>query len=214
MFAYISKEVKAYMSIDNHSLHSKSYSPNKHLAEQKEAWEARWHPANLPELNNAINELLVSLRNAALADHNTQKVLDVVQFTAALAGYPKETKGIDMWLPSELRSLPEFLKELIASAISYSFKKAVQPIQNLTNLQAMLGKPGGGSRTISKTPVLYRMSLRGRHEVEDCEEDYTGEFDTAGKGKSALLAAAYRSIEAEVYNYTEEQVIGVFSRYG
>ena len=115
-----------------------------------------------------------------------------------------------MWLPSELRSLPGFLKELIAKAISYSFKKAVQPIQNLTNLQAMLGKPGGGSRTISKTPVLYRMSLRGRHEVEDWEEDYTGEFDTAGKGKSALLAAAYRSIEAEVYNYTEEQVIGVF----
>lgn len=37
MFAYISKEVKAYMSIDNHSLYCNSYSPDKHLAEQKEA---------------------------------------------------------------------------------------------------------------------------------------------------------------------------------
>lgn len=214
MFAYISKEVKAYMSIDNHSLYCKSYSPDKHLAAQKDTWEARWHPAHLPELNNAINHLLVSMRKAALADHDTQKALDTTQLKAALCGYAKETKGIDMWLPSELRALPDFLKQLIASSISYSFKKAVQPIQNLTNLQAMLGKPGGGSRTISKTPVLYRMSLRGRHEVEEWEEDYTGDFDTAGKGKSALLAAAYRSLEAEVYNYTEEQVIGVFSRYG
>ena len=100
MFAFISKEVKAFMSIDNHSLYSTSYSPSKHLAQQKEAWEGRWHPANLPELNNAINELLVSLRRAALSDHETQKILGIVQFTASLAGYPKGTKGIDMWLPS------------------------------------------------------------------------------------------------------------------
>ena len=39
----------------------------------------------------------------------------------------------------------------------------------------------------------------------------TGDFDTAGKGKSALIAAAYRNFEAEVYSYTEEQVIGGFS---
>jgi len=74
----------------------------------------------------------------------------------------------------------------------------------------MLGKLGEGSRAIRKTPVLYRMSLSGGHEVEELEDDYTGPFDTAGKCKSALMAAAYRSIEAEVYNYTEEQVIGVF----
>jgi len=37
----------------------------------------------------------------------------------------------------------------------------------------------------------------------------TGPFDTAGKGKSALLAAAYRSIKAEVYGQTEDQVITV-----
>lgn len=35
----------------------------------------------------------------------------------------------------------------------------------------------------------------------------TGEFDTSGKGKSALIAAAYRGLEAEVYSYTEEQIV-------
>ena len=79
----------------------------------------------------------------------------------------------------------------------------MQPLQNLINLNATLGKPSGGARTICKTPMLYRLSLRARVDVADWEELMTGDFDTAGKGKSALLAAAYRSIEAEVYNYTE-----------
>ena len=75
------------------------------------------------------------------------------------------------------------IKQLIAEALGYSFKKVVQPIQNLTNLQTMLGKPGGGSRSISKPPVLYRPSIRKRHEVPNWETDMTGAFDTAGKGQ-------------------------------
>jgi len=54
------------------------------------------------------------------------------------------------------------------------------------------------------------MRLRGRYEVEDWEDHMTCQSDTAGKGKSALIAAAYRNQEAEVYSYTQEQVIGVF----
>ena len=38
----------------------------------------------------------------------------------------------------------------------------------------------------------------------------TGKFDTAGTGKSALVAAAYRNLKTEVYNITEEQVIATF----
>lgn len=73
----------------------------------------------------------------------------------------------------------------------------------------MLGKLGGGSRTISKTPMLYRITFRSRKEVEEWEDENTGSFDTVGKGRSALIAVAYRNLEAEVYSCTEEQVIGV-----
>ena len=38
----------------------------------------------------------------------------------------------------------------------------------------------------------------------------TGDFDQSGKGKSALIAAACTGLQAEVLNYTEEQVIGAF----
>ena len=161
MFAYVSKEVKAFMTIDNHSLQCISYSPTKHVAAQSTEWQARWHPATEPQLTNEINNLLVNLRSAALKCQEALRQYDEVSQCLSLAGYPKETKGIDMWTITELRTLPKEAKALIASAIAYSFKKAVEPFQNLTNLQAMLGKPGGEARTISKTPMLYRMSLRG-----------------------------------------------------
>ena len=32
----------------------------------------------------------------------------------------------------------------------------------------------------------------------------------AGRGKSALIAAAYRNLQAKVYNLTEDQVIATF----
>lgn len=57
--------------------------------------------------------------------------------------------------------------------------------------------------------MLYRMSLRRRIEVEEWESYMTGHVDLAGKGKSALVAAAYRSLAAEGYSHTKEQVIGV-----
>jgi len=37
-----------------------------------------------------------------------------------------------------------------------------------------------------------------------------GSQDLSSKGKSALLAAAYTGLEAEMYNYTDEEVSVVF----
>jgi len=58
--------------------------------------------------------------------------------------------------------------------------------------------------------MTYRISFRARKDVAEWEEQMEQPFDTSGKGKSALIAAAYRGLHAEIYNYTEEQVIGVF----
>lgn len=69
----------------------------------------------------------------------------------------------------------------------------------------MLGTPYRGSRTISKTLMLYRMSQRS---PTDWDSFMTGNSDTASKGKCALIAAACRGLEAEVYRFTRQQVIG------
>jgi len=57
------------------------------------------------------------------------------------------------------------------------------------------------------------MTLRGRGEVAEWEHIMSAvseDFDMSGKGKSALVASAYRGLQAEIYKYTEEQVICVF----
>lgn len=112
-------------------------------------------------------------------------------------------------LTQTLKKAPTRVNERLATSIRYCTQKAVQHIQNMLNLHPLLGKPGGGSRTICKTPMLYRHTLRGRGLAGQWEDNNTGSFDTAGKGKFALLAAAYRSIKAEIYGQTEDQVIAV-----
>lgn len=94
------------------------------------------------------------------------------------------------------------------------FKTFAQPIQSLINLNPLVGKPSGGTRTVCKTPMTYRISLRARGDVAEWEEQMEQPYDTSGKGKSALIAAAYRGLQAEIYNYTEEQYIGVFHDFG
>lgn len=74
----------------------------------------------------------------------------------------------------------------------------------------MLGEPGGGSKVVSKTLMTYRISFRARDEIAEWESYMTGNFDTAGKGKSALIVAAFRVLEARVYGYTEEQAVAAF----
>lgn len=146
----------------------------------------------------------------AASNNKDNVVFDSHMLDSGAAHYPNDTKGSDKWTGIEVRSLPIESKIRISRAINSSHIKAVQPLQNLINLNAMLGKPGGGARTICKTPMLYRLPLRARGDVADWEELMTGDFDTSGKGKSALIAAAYRNLKAEVYNFIEEQVIATF----
>lgn len=45
---------------------------------------------------------------------------------------------------------------------------------------------------MSKTPITYRSPLCATSEVQEWEQYMPGSFDTAGKGKAALLAAAFK----------------------
>jgi len=205
MFAFISKESKAHLCINNTIHPSYSHNPDAHLHTQTQTWAPRWHPCN-HELNNTLSRLLLRIRTLAkTASAQSDSNYNTESLDNSTNSYKKDTKGGDAW-----SNTPTRVKERLATSIRYSTKKAVQPIQNMLNLHPLLGKPGGGSRTICKTPMLYRHTLRGREQVGLWEDNNTGSFDTAGKGKSALLAAAYRSIKAEVYGQTEDQVIAVF----
>jgi len=84
-----------------------------------------------------------------------------------LRGYKKDTNIPGNWTATELRKVPTGGKALISYSIDKSFKELAQPIQSLISMNADLGNPQGGNRTVCETHMTYRKTLRSRSEVAD-----------------------------------------------
>lgn len=120
------------------------------------------------------------------------------QFVEASRTYNKETQGCDMWSRTELLLLPKVALSAIVTALNESMANLVWPHQQLLSLNPCLGKPGGGIRTICKTPMTYRTALRTNRSVSQWEKDNKQVYDTATKVSSAFTAALVRNVRAEV----------------
>ena len=107
-------------------------------------------------------------------------------------------KGVDGWSRDDIVGGPRVAVGGVADSINRSLANFSWPVQLLVNLQACLGKPSGGERTVSKTPFLYRMACRVDHSVAKWEEVNNISFDSAGKGRGALGSALLRGLRAEV----------------
>ena len=87
----------------------------------------------------------------------------------------------------------------------------VLPHQHIFTLSAGLGKPSGDLRTIAKTAMWSRGLCRSDSTVACWEVEHIAHFDTAGKGKSALVALSVRNLKAEVGNVLNFIVVGAFN---
>ncbi len=130
---------------------------------------------------------------------------------ASMGKYKKISLGADITLPSDLLSYPRVAKAAQCTAMQAAHNEFVVPHQLLLNLNACLGKPSGGVRTICKSPMWYRVVCRTDETVTKWELEHTADFDTAGKGKSALIAAAVRNVKAEVYVVFDEVTATFFN---
>ena len=72
------------------------------------------------------------------------------------------------------------------------------PHQFLLPLNALMGKPNNTCRTVCKTPVPYRLTLRANESVRKLEIQNKMPYDKASIGSSALLAALKRNLRAEI----------------
>ena len=107
--------------------------------------------------------------------------------------------------------LPDIVLEPIASAIDFSVCQLAWAHQLLLNLHPELGKPGGGFRTIAKTPKLYRLWARTRRSpIASWEASLDKPYDSTCKGSSSLIAAATRSVVAEIAVRNDLSVCGLF----
>ena len=128
-------------------------------------------------------------------------------------GYKKDTRGSDNWTCTELKALPDFAKSEIADALDKGIKSIAWPLQMLLNLMALLGKPNGGDRTVSKTPMLYRMVVRYLTEFKEWAIQHSQEYDSAKRGSSALRAALLRNVVSEVAVVLGYEVATVFNDF-
>ena len=84
---------------------------------------------------------------------------------SSLNVYNKETIGSDIWKPSEIRGSPMICKDHLSSTVQRPLRAVSMPHQLLRPLNALLGKPNEKLRTVCKTPVLYRVTLRNNESV-------------------------------------------------
>ena len=135
---------------------------------------------------------------------------DVELLADSSSKYKKVSKRSGRWLVSEF-DLPLCLLEPIASSMDYSVCSLARPHQILLNLHPELGMEGGGFRTIAKTPKVYRIWARTRTSrkfVSEWEPTLRKPYDKAGKGSSALIAVANRSLAAEIATDNCKKVCG------
>lgn len=101
MFAFVFKEPKAHLSINNTVHPSYSHNPDAHLHSQTLAWSPRWHPKD-HQLNSTLHKLLLRIMTLAKAasarfdsNYNTE-TLD--QSTNAY----KKTPKVEMLGPTQI----------------------------------------------------------------------------------------------------------------
>ncbi len=212
IFSYISKDEKQYLSPDKHLFHNNSFDPDTALRHRSHKWASFWKPSP-----TAVDPQFFVGKFHRLWDYcrkspsvqppdMTPEVLDL-----ALGKYRKKTKGIDNSLASELTSFPPVAKQAQCDAYRSASHYFVLPHQHLLTLSVGLGKPSGDIRTIAKTCMWYRCLCRSDSSVAEWGSMHTAPFDTAGKGKSAIVALSVRNLKAEVGNALGYIVVGAFN---
>ena len=195
LFQWISREEKAFLSIDLSKFQKGRIDPDAFVNKQASEWKQFWAPLKVDP--NKVALLLNKIREFLVDGCDRSILLEFDSFVKSVKTYKKNTRGSDNWGPKEIASLPEIACKPISNAENVALSNFVVPHQQLLNLNAVLGKPKG-VRTVSKTPVLYRMWARSEDNIPKWEKHNAGSFDSAVKGWSATRAATLRSLIAEV----------------
>ena len=104
---------------------------------------------------------------------------------------------------AELQRAPDIFFEALARVFAKIEAALVWPLQMLLVVMSLIPKPTGGSRTIAKTPILYRLWCVARRQgVPNWEHDIRADFDNSVPGLSALRAALRRTVLLEISGYS------------
>ena len=118
--------------------------------------------------------------------------------------------GIDDWTFKEWQWLPDEALIPLGALLRRMLGSMTPPIQILAILVTLLGKKGGGSRTIANIATLYRllMKLAGDH-IKEWDAGASVFWDSALKGSSSLRAHLARALDLEI-GITEDKCAMLF----
>ena len=197
---YSNRDNTTFMDISLFDRTTLVSSPEAAMETKRDLWATKWTRNSGDKLTTATK--LFALCALALADDTTSNSMTGATLHDSAATYKNKAFGSDMWSSLELAGLPILLIDAIALVCKNSFNACCAPHQTLLNLQGCLGKPGSGHRTVTKTPMLYRLTCReGNHRdtIRKWELSIALEQDSAKKGSSAKKAALKRCFYAELY---------------
>ena len=134
---------------------------------------------------------------STVEDPNT---VDCAKLRAAASSYPdKKSKGVDQLSPNFICSLPDEILMSLVDMLNAAQRFLCWPIQIMLNLMAIIPKPTTGTRTVAKTPMLYRLWCITRSaEVKQWAAENAEPWDFATTGKSALFSGAKRCYTNEL----------------
>ena len=163
---------------------------------------------------HVVSIIMSAIRNYAL-EQSEHEICNNKMLHGFVTEYKTNPLGVDCWGNTELRHLPDIASGASADAIQQSLRTVAWPHQLLISINACLGKPGkpnADSRIIRKKKI-YRATVSNRNNVKQWSIDSKDSFDSSAKGGSALYAALYRNLFAEIAHWLGEAPIAIFNDY-
>ena len=153
------------------------------------------HLENVADLPSSFLQLCSG--ESVLGGFSAVKAQDV---QSAAESYPaKKALGIDAMPVKHTATMPLEILQGTATTLNMVQLAVRWPIQIMLNLVALLPKRLGGSRAVSKTPMLYRLwSIIRSPTLKAWASEHTSGWDFAAAGRSALYSGSVRCFNNEV----------------
>ena len=205
-FATIAREHKEKTAVNPTA--TSCFDPSEFLDAQSLSWAVWWDPI-VDHCDDHFTPKFHRLREYCVK-HVSPPVVNPDLQVSALGNYPSKAKGSDNLTAKEFACFPTVCRLAQCEAMQLAYNSFVVPHQLLLNLSSLIGKQGGGSRTIGLTPMWHRYFGKSDATVAEWETVYTQSYDKAGKGKSALVTAAVLNLKAEVAVIFKQFVVSAF----
>jgi hypothetical protein len=175
-------------------------NPNNVLEARTSEWGKIWHCDDAEAKTRTIMAIEEARMKALAATDETISPVTGSDIREAAKSFPSKTSiGLDTWGFTEIAQAEDSDLDKLAHIITSMQREIAPPRQCLGQLLTLLGKKGGGHRTVCTMPTLIRITTRlDALNDRQWNMNHSHEDDSAKPETSCLWAAEERLVEQEV----------------